>query len=308
MTGHATATLTIGGKPLTVATDGTNGNSADAVKTYVDANIQITPATANNPLNTTHVLTAHVNVNAGAGAGYVNAPAGTLITFSIVSGPGSFVGGVTTCTTVGTTGSCTATITSATPGTTVVKAATNVTVGGIVVHRETGDGKAGDSANAQKNWIPDVDITSVQKLKPNDAATVTPGDGTGPTPTGTVTFRLYPPSDTTCSGTASFTQTVTLDQRLRKHLQHELLHDDVRKVAMESLVQRRRERTSPRRVRAASSPSPSLTAEEGGRSDDTQFKAAPILRCGRRCGARGSAICSRPPAGGRREGSRGSPA
>ena len=156
------------------------------------------------------MLTAHVNVNAGAGAGYVSAPAGTLITFSIVSGPGSFVGGVTTCTTVGTTGSCTATITSATPGTTVVKAATNVTVGGIVVHRETGDGKAGDSAHAQKNWIPDVGITSVQKLKPNDAATVSPGDGSGPTPTGTVTFRLYPPSDTTCSGTASFTQTVTL--------------------------------------------------------------------------------------------------
>src|SRR5262249_47883115 len=59
VTGHASATLTIGGLPLTVQTNGQGGNSSDAVKTYVDANIQINPPTANNPLNTNHVLTAH---------------------------------------------------------------------------------------------------------------------------------------------------------------------------------------------------------------------------------------------------------
>ena len=211
MTGHATATLTIGGKPLTVATDGTNGNSVDAVKTYVDANIQINPPTANNPLNTTHVLTAHVNVNAGTGAGYVNAPEGTLITFSKVSGPGSFVGGVTPAPPSEPRDPAPRRSRSSTPGTTVIKAATDVTVGGIVVHRQTADGKAGDSADAQKNWIPDINITSVQNLRPNDSATVSPfAGGGGPTPTGNVVFKLYGPGDPTCSGTPAFTQTVPL--------------------------------------------------------------------------------------------------
>ena len=157
------------------------------------------------------MLTAHVNVNAGTGAGYVNAPAGTLITFSIVSRPRQLRGrrhhlhhgrhdGLVH-------GDDHARRRRARPSSgrrpTSPSAASSSTA-------RPADGKAGDSADAQKNWIPDVGITSVQKLKPNDAATVTPGDGTGPTPTGTVTFRLYPPSDTTCSGTASFTQTVTL--------------------------------------------------------------------------------------------------
>ena len=53
-------------------------------------------------------------------------------------------------------------------------------------------------------------MTSVQKLKPNDSATVSPDNGSGATPTGTVIFRLYGPGDATCSGTAAFTQTVTL--------------------------------------------------------------------------------------------------
>ena len=35
------------------------------MKTFVDANIQITPSTANNPVSTNHTLTGHVNVNAG---------------------------------------------------------------------------------------------------------------------------------------------------------------------------------------------------------------------------------------------------
>jgi len=117
----------------------------------VDANIQITPATAQNPLNTNHTLTGHVNVNSGAG--FVNAPDGTTINFSIQSGPGSFVGGVSTCNTAGGTGSCTVQITSGVAGTTVVRASTDVTVLGAALHRETGDANAGDSADAQKEWV-----------------------------------------------------------------------------------------------------------------------------------------------------------
>jgi len=46
--------------------------------TVVDANIQLTPGTATNPVGTNHVLTCHVNVNAGGGV--ANAPAGTVCT------------------------------------------------------------------------------------------------------------------------------------------------------------------------------------------------------------------------------------
>ena len=73
---------------VTVATDGIAPNSADAVKTCVNANIQISPPTATNPVATTHVLT--VNVNA------INGPLAAGIGLSsIVSGPGSFVGSPT---------------------------------------------------------------------------------------------------------------------------------------------------------------------------------------------------------------------
>jgi len=81
--------------------------------------------TDTDPVSDTHVLTVHVNVNDGSG--FVNAPAGTLVTLSKVSGPGSFVGGVNTCTTIGVTGSCTVPITATTAGTTVINATTTVT-------------------------------------------------------------------------------------------------------------------------------------------------------------------------------------
>jgi hypothetical protein len=118
----------------------------------VDANIQITPPTATNPVGTNHVLTVHVNVNPGTG--FVNAPAGTTITATLTNTGGAtatFVG-PSTCTTVGATGSCTVTISSPTAGATTVKATTTVTVGGLPLTRTTGDGKPGDSVDAQKLW------------------------------------------------------------------------------------------------------------------------------------------------------------
>src|SRR5262249_21449364 len=79
-------------------------------------------------------------------------PDGTVITFTKVSGPGSFVG-PNTCTTAGGAGSCTVVITAANTGPTVGKAATGVLVGGITIHRETGAGLPGDSTNANKTWV-----------------------------------------------------------------------------------------------------------------------------------------------------------
>src|SRR6266536_2802725 len=116
----------------------------------VDANIQLTPATATNRVGTNHVLTCHINVNDGNGS--ANAPAGTTCTGAILSGQGSFVGS-NQCTTVGTTGECQLTITSAATGLTTIRASTDVSVSGVSLHRETGDSHAGDSENAQKLWV-----------------------------------------------------------------------------------------------------------------------------------------------------------
>ncbi|MFL5936047.1 MAG: hypothetical protein ACJ76U_04320, partial [Gaiellaceae bacterium] len=148
VTAHATAALSIGGQPVTVATSGVAPNSGDAVKTFVDANIQLTPATATNPLGTNHVLHCHINVNDGSG--FVNAPAGTVCTVNIIAGPGTPA--TQNCTTIGSTGTCDATITSATAGTTTIQATTTVSVGGISLTRTTGDANAGDGPNASKTW------------------------------------------------------------------------------------------------------------------------------------------------------------
>jgi len=50
-------------------------------------------------------------------------------------------------------------------------------------------------------------ISTAQNLIPNDDATIT---GATSTAGGTVTFRLFAPGDTTCSGTVQFTQTVNV--------------------------------------------------------------------------------------------------
>src|SRR4029079_12387579 len=80
ITGNASWTGTLGTPtPFTIATDGTGGNSGAAVKTFVDANIQVTP-NGTNRVGANHTFTAHINVNAGQGAGYVSAPDGTVVT------------------------------------------------------------------------------------------------------------------------------------------------------------------------------------------------------------------------------------
>src|SRR6185436_14820355 len=58
---RASTMVAVGGLTLNRATGDTHaGDSADAVKTWVDANIQISPLTATNPVTATHTFTAHV--------------------------------------------------------------------------------------------------------------------------------------------------------------------------------------------------------------------------------------------------------
>jgi hypothetical protein len=49
--------------------------------------------------------------------------------------------------------------------------------------------------------------STAQNLKPNDSFTLTGGAS----PTGTITFNLYAPGDTTCTGTIQYTQTVAVN-------------------------------------------------------------------------------------------------
>jgi hypothetical protein len=51
-------------------------------------------------------------------------------------------------------------------------------------------------------------VATTQDLIPNDNFILSGGVGT---PTGTITFKLYAPSDATCAGTAAFTQTVDVN-------------------------------------------------------------------------------------------------
>jgi hypothetical protein len=213
VTGHATSTLTVSGTSLTVATDGAAPNSGDAVKTFVDANIQITPQSDTDPINDNHVLTGHVNINAGQGAGFVNAPAGTVINFSLTNSGGAtavFVPAApagATCNTVGATGSCTVTISSPTAGSTQIHATTTVSVGGVSLTRSTGDSHAGDSPDASKIWDSSAVTTQIHNAAHQVVTTVAVGTtvhdrvsvtGTGATPTGNVTFDWF--LNGTCTG------------------------------------------------------------------------------------------------------------
>jgi hypothetical protein len=186
----------------------------------VDANIQLTPATATNAVGTNHTLTCHINVNDGSGQ--VNAPDGTICTVAIISGPGTPA--TQNCTTTGGTGSCTVVITSAATGTSVLRASTNVTVAGLVLHRETGDAHPGDGPDAQKVWVnANIQITPATATNPvgtNHVLTITvnalngtidagPHTATASIVSGPGTF-VGSPSCTYTGGAATASCTVTI--------------------------------------------------------------------------------------------------
>ena len=165
-------------------------NEADFTFTNLrpDASIQISPPAATNEVGTPHTLTGHVNVSSGSG--FVNAKDGTVIKFVKVSGPGTL--SASSCTTSGGTGSCSVTLISSTAGTTVVKATTDVSVIGFLLHRET-DGMARNSGPAMKTFV-DATIaiapSATNGIGDNHTFTVTvkadDGSGSGPQPVGGV--------------------------------------------------------------------------------------------------------------------------
>jgi hypothetical protein len=172
---HATTTFNVLTVSLTRAT-GTGGlNSADAHKTYVDAQIDVSPLNATNPVGAAHTITATVQQDDGIPAagggdgvtGFGPAPNGTLVTFSLLNNTAgaTFVGGVSTCTT--TAGTCSVQINTNTPGAVDIHATTTFSVGGVSLTRSTGSGGL-NSADAHKVYVAGS-ITIVKDAIPNSA-------------------------------------------------------------------------------------------------------------------------------------------
>src|SRR5439155_1045933 len=142
----ATSSIPLKGEGLVArTTNGTAGNIGPASKTWVDATIAITPATATNAVGTSHTLTITVTaVGTTLGNGTATA--------RITSGPGSFVADSAACSYMGggATAGCTVVITSATTGTTVVSATSSIPLTGDGSVARTTDSTAGNSGPASE--------------------------------------------------------------------------------------------------------------------------------------------------------------
>jgi hypothetical protein len=144
--------------------------------TKPDAYIQLTPLDATNLINQPHAITATVKQNSGNG--YVNAPNGTLVTFSLPAGspPAFFVNATNTCTT--TNGQCSVSINSASPADVTIHATTTFSVNGIQLTRATGDGISLDGPDVTKHYItpsPGI-LTIIKCVVNNNGGTAVPQD------------------------------------------------------------------------------------------------------------------------------------
>jgi uncharacterized repeat protein (TIGR01451 family) len=178
--------------------------------TVVDSYVTISPPSAVNPLNATHTLTAQAYVNAGGGAGYVAAPDGTTVQYTLLPGSvGAFLAG-NTCTTVN--GSCTVTTSSSSAGTDTIQASATVTVDGVTMTRTTGQTAPGhaNSPNAVKTWFsPPSPLPPPVTPPPATPPAVTPALVT-PQVAAAISITKSPATQAIASGsTANFTIVVT---------------------------------------------------------------------------------------------------
>jgi hypothetical protein len=153
VTGHASTTITVGGVPLFRETDGIAPNSGNAIKTFADARIHITP-NGTNSVGEDHTFTVFVEKNEGLGGGWVAADDDTIVTVTLTDSLGATsVESSNTCADPGTvSGYCSVTFSSDTAGTTVGHAAATILSGGLSLDRET-DGLAGNGGDATKYWV-----------------------------------------------------------------------------------------------------------------------------------------------------------
>jgi hypothetical protein len=170
VTATASSTVDVAGTPVTVETDGNAPNSDPAVKTYVDAKIEIDPD-GQNVVGDPHTFTTTVMVDDGSGAGFLPAPdADVVVTLANSDGavadpPGPFAG------LSDANGEFAVTFTSATPGTVTGHGSATVVVGGVALVRET-DGLGLNSDDAVKVFInPAIDIEKATNGEDADVPT-----------------------------------------------------------------------------------------------------------------------------------------
>ncbi len=155
VTGHAEADVEIGGLlTVHVETDGIPPNSGDAEKYFVDAFITINPPLDTNSIQETHTFTVEVQVDDGTGAGFQPVEDGTTVTVTLTSSAGALATDIVdNCASPGTVGGvCTVSFTSNTAGTVTGHASVTLTVGGILITRET-DGSGSNSGDAIKHFV-----------------------------------------------------------------------------------------------------------------------------------------------------------
>lgn len=176
------------------------GGTGPATKRYVDANIQVGPDGVNE-VGDDHVVTGHVNVDNGDGE--TNAPAGTVISFTM-SGPGGL--SAASCQTIAETGSCTVTLTSSEIGVTIVNASSTVTIDGLAITVGT-NGVGPNSDGLAKRWIDGfITITPLTAENPlNEAHVFTVTVTAHPSGASPLTFDSITTAVTPSPGTISTT-------------------------------------------------------------------------------------------------------
>lgn len=145
--GSASANVQVGGLSLFRSTDGSAGSSEPALKRFVAARLGLTPSEDANQVGTEHQITAHLEINYGDGAGFVDAPDGEVIDFAIDDGPGSL--DASFCITSSSDGTCYVTLTSSTTGLTQVSASWT----DIVTTAEGSTSVSADADPVVKRWV-----------------------------------------------------------------------------------------------------------------------------------------------------------
>jgi hypothetical protein len=163
---------------------------ASATQTYVDATL-VVGEDGVVEVGQSYIVSGHVDVDTGAGP--TNAPDGTVIDFSILSGSGVIQ---PSCTTSGGTGSCPVTFSSSTPGITVISGTASVTVNNLTFTRSAVAPVTVRTVDARIRFTPPLAATNGLGEAHTFVVTVEQNDGTGwsAAPDGTlVTFSLDNP-------------------------------------------------------------------------------------------------------------------
>jgi hypothetical protein len=148
----ASATVTVSGVPIDVATDGYGAHDISNEKTWVDAQISIAPS-AVNEVGEDHTFTVTVEADHGDGDGFVAAP-GVDVTaiLSALSTTGTISGGTCATDPTDSAGKCTVVVSSDVAGQAIVDASATVDVDGVLIDvSSTGYGAA--TIDNVKTWV-----------------------------------------------------------------------------------------------------------------------------------------------------------